>query len=255
MDGYLVAEALECEGTGMVDKSSSVPLYLQIQNHLVEQIHQGDFPPGAQVPSELELSSQLNVSRMTARKALDALVSKGILYRRKGKGTYVADGVVSYNLTTMYSFSRTLQARGYHIDTRVLVMDTIVGPPDVISSLNLEPGSRVVVVRRLRMIDSKPAAIHTAYLDHRIYAPLLQVNLSTHSLLDAMQGISGVSVSYTSDSLQADLANGEEARLLVLQDGSVLCVRHHEAASVRAGKIRRSRNHRAPPSRYRGAPQ
>lgn len=204
----------------MVDKNSSVPLYLQIQNQIVEQIHQGGYPPGSQVPSELELSAQLNVSRMTARKALDALVSRGILYRRKGKGTYVADGVVSYNLTTMHSFSRTLQARGYRVDTRVLAVDTIVGPPEILESLNLTPGSRLVVVRRLRLVESKPAAIHIAYLDHRIYAPLLKVDLSTRSLLDVMQDISGVSVSYTTDSVQADLANGEEARLLGIERGS-----------------------------------
>lgn len=204
----------------MIDKQSSVPLYLQIQNYIVEQIHQGGYAPGTQVPSELELSAQLSVSRMTARKALDALVSKGLLYRRKGKGTYVTDGVVSYNLTTMHSFSRTLQARGYRIDTRVLLVDVAVGAPEVLAGLNLDPGSRLVVVRRLRLVDSKPAAIHIAYLDHRVYAPLLEVDLSRESLLASMQEISGVPNAYTSDSVQADLANGEEARLLKIERGS-----------------------------------
>lgn len=204
----------------MIDKRSSVPLHLQIQNYIAEQIHQGIYPPDSQVPSELGLSSQLGVSRMTVRKALDALVSKGLLYRRMGKGTYVADDVVSYNLTTMHSFSRTLQARGYRIDTRVLLIDTVIGAPEVLAGLNLDPGSLLVVVRRLRLVESRPAAIHIAYLDHRIYSPLLKLDLSSESLLDSMHEISGVLNASTSDSVQAGLATEEEGRLLEIERGS-----------------------------------
>jgi GntR family transcriptional regulator len=215
-----VTKRAKCDQTSMIDKQSSVPLYLQIQNYLVDEIHQGSYAPGARVPSELELAAQLSVSRMTARKALDALVSKGMLYRRKGKGTYVSDSIVSYNLTTMQSFSRTLQARGYHVDTRILLIDAVVGPPDILAGLNLDPGSKLVVVRRLRLVESKPAAIHIAYLDHRVYAPLLHVDLGTRSLLDAMHDISGVPMSHTNDSVQADLASREEAALLEIKPGS-----------------------------------
>lgn len=204
----------------MIDKNSSVPLYLQIQNQIADQIRQGGYLPGAQVPSELEISSQMNVSRMTARKALDALVSKGILYRRKGKGTYVTEGMVSYGLTTMNSFSQTLRARGYHVDTKVLLVDTISGPPDILKGLNLNPGSKLLVVRRLRLVEGKPAAIHIAYLDYQVYALLSRVDLSTRSLLDAMHELSGVPMAYTMDSVQADLASAEEARLLGIEKDS-----------------------------------
>jgi GntR family transcriptional regulator len=204
----------------MIDKNSSIPLYLQIQNQIADQIRQGSYLPGTQVPSELEISSQMSVSRMTARKALDALVSKGMLYRRKGKGTYVAENMVSYGLTTMNSFSRTMQSRGYHIDTRVLRVDTVNGPPEILNSLHLDPGSKLLCVRRLRLVEGKPAAIHIAYLDHRVYAPLSKVDLSTSSLLDAMHELSGVPLAYTMDSVQADLANAEEARLLEIEKDS-----------------------------------
>jgi GntR family transcriptional regulator len=204
----------------MIDKHSSVPLYQQIQNRLIDRISGGEFPPGTQIPSEIELSEQLNVSRMTARKALDVLVSKGILYRRRGKGTYVADDMVSYGLTTMHSFSRTLKARGYQIDTKELFKDIVVGPPEILRFLKLRPGNQLLIVHRLRFIGGKPAAINSAYLDASIYNPLLKVDLSAQSLLDAMHEVSGIPVAYTMDSVQADLANIEEARLLDLQLGS-----------------------------------
>jgi GntR family transcriptional regulator len=204
----------------MIDKNSSVPLYLQIQNLLVEQIRKGQYPAGAQVPSELEMSAQMNVSRMTARKALDTLVTKGILYRRKGKGTYVADSTVSYDLTTMHSFSHTLKAHGYRVSTKVLRVDVLMGQPEILDQLHLDVGSRLIVVRRLRLVEGKPAAIHVAYLDHRVYAPILKVDLGAESLLDSMHAISGVQLAYSQDSVQADLAKPEEARLLELGPGS-----------------------------------
>jgi GntR family transcriptional regulator len=204
----------------MIDKNSSVPLYLQIQNFLVGQIRKGEYTAGSQVPSELEISAQMGVSRMTARKALDTLVSKGILYRRKGKGTYVADSTVSYDLTTMHSFSRTLKARGYNVATKVLRVDVVTGQPEDLEKLHLDMGSRLIVVHRLRYIEGKPAAIHVAYLEHRVYAPILNVDLGAESLLDSMHAISGVQLAYSEDSVQADIAKPEEARLLELEPGS-----------------------------------
>ncbi len=201
----------------MIDKHSSVPLYLQIQNFLVNQIRQGEYPAGSQVPSELEISASMNVSRMTARKALDILVLKGILYRRKGKGTYVAENTVSYDLTTMRSFSHTLKARGYDVTSKVLHVDVMPGQPDILEKLHLDADSRLIVIRRLRLIEGKPAAIHIAYLEHRVYAPILEIDLSTSSLLDSMHAISGVQMAYSQDSVQADLAKPEEARLLELE--------------------------------------
>lgn len=204
----------------MIDKNSSTPLYMQIQNNLMEAIQNGNYGPGTQVPSELEIASEYGISRMTARKALDNLVTKGILYRRKGKGTYVADSVVSYGLSTMLSFSRTLRARGYDVVTRVLTTDIIPASLEVINNLQLNVASKVIVIRRLRLIEGKPAAIHTAFLDHAVFEPLLRYDLSTGSLLEAVQSVSGTQVAYTKDTVQADRVTADEARLLQIAPGS-----------------------------------
>jgi GntR family transcriptional regulator len=204
----------------MVDKNSSVPLYLQIQNLIVDAIRTGEYQPGTQIPSELEISSRYEISRMTARKALDNLVTKGMLYRRRGKGTYVAENVVSYGLSTMLSFSRTLRARGYDVVTKLLQMDVIPASQEVMDNLQLNLNREVIVIRRLRLIEGAPAAIHTAFLEHRVFAPILSYDLSKESLLDAIQEISGAQVGYTKDTVQADLASVEEAKLLQVEPGS-----------------------------------
>src|SRR5262249_182143 len=152
------------------------------------------------------------VSRMTARKALDTLVAKGILYRRKGKGTYVAEGTVAYNLTTMHSFSHTLKARGYKVTTRLLRVDVVTGEPELLETPHLDVDRHPIIIQRLRLVDGTPAAIHVAYLEHRLYAPILKVDLSAESLLDTMHAITGVNQAYSQDSVQADLARPDEAR-------------------------------------------
>ena len=198
----------------MIDKRSSTPLYMQIQNLFLDHIRAGDYQPGEQIPSELEISAQHGVSRMTARKALDMLVSKGILYRSKGKGTYVAENIVSYGLSTMLSFSHTLRSQGHTVTTSVLRKEIIPGSQDIVRKLQLQHDSKVIVIQRLRYIEDQPATIHTSFLEHRLFAPIMDIDLSQESLLDSVQRISRISIAYTQDSVQADLANPHETDLL-----------------------------------------
>lgn len=204
----------------MVDRAAATPLYAQIRDVLYKQIHSGQLTAGEQVPSELELVDQYNVSRMTARRALDELVNMGLIYRQRGKGTFVAEDIVSYGLSTMLSFSRTLQAAGYVITTQVLYQDIIAAPKLVTESLKLRPGSHVVLIRRLRSVNDLPAAIHTSFLDAAIFAPILKIDLSQASLLESMEEISGLRVKYSRDSVRAALVSTEDRGLLAVDAGT-----------------------------------
>jgi GntR family transcriptional regulator len=204
----------------MVRKTSSLPLYIHIQDTLYQQIRLGKLPPGAQVPSEHELAAQFNVSRMTARKALDGLIAKGYLFRQQGKGTFVNDDLVNYGLSTMLSFSRTLRARGYDVVTQVLRQEVIPAPSSVIEKLNLRPESQVVLVRRLRLVEGRPVAIHTAYMDYRLYAPVLQIDLSQESLLETIERLCGIRVAFSKDTVRAALVSPEDTELLEIPAGS-----------------------------------
>lgn len=204
----------------MVDKRSSVPLYLQIQNLLVEQIRAQELRPGDQVPSEIDLAAQLRVSRMTARKALDGLVSKGILYRQKGKGTYVSDHVMAYSPSTLLSFSRTFHARGHEVETRVLTKEIAPSSASMRQHLRLSETAQVIAIRRLRLIDGIAAAIHATFLEYPLFEPILRADLTQQSLLDVIESISNFRIAYSRDSVFADIAGPEEAELLGIEIGS-----------------------------------
>ena len=74
----------------LLDKESPVPMYVQIEEHLKNRIKQGEFTVGMAIPSERELTEMFDVSRMTVRQSITNLVTEGLLYREKGRGTYVA---------------------------------------------------------------------------------------------------------------------------------------------------------------------
>ncbi|NIM94021.1 MAG: UTRA domain-containing protein [Anaerolineales bacterium] len=203
----------------MVDKNSFEPLYAQIQKALETRIRSGELAPGDQIPSEQELATFYDVSRMTARKAIERMVAKGLLFRQQGKGTFVAEEVVAYGFSTMLSFSRTLQARGYTVDTKILRQDVIPCPPDVQERLKLNPDDEVIIIRRLRHVGGEPVAIHTSYLDYRIYAPVLDADLSTESLLRVIEEECGVHVTFSRDTVQAAQVSLEDSLLLGCPEG------------------------------------
>lgn len=221
-----------------INKKSSIPIYIQIQELIIKQIQDGTFPVGTRVPSEKELARVYNISRMTARKVLDGLVSRGLLYRQPGKGTYVSDSFMTYRLSTLFSFSKTLGEQGYSVSTIVLDQTVIPVPALIASKLGLSSDKKVVYIRRLRIVNERPAAIHVSYLPHPEFAQLLELDLSTNSLLHAIEAVGRLRVVCSLDSVSAESASFEEAEKLDIPSGSPVLVVKGVAYSERGSPVR-----------------
>ena len=204
----------------MVDKGSSRPLYLQIQTLLEKKILSGEWKSGDKVMSENEISATYKVSRVTARQAIEQLVAKNMLFRSPGKGTFVSEQDVAYGFSTMMSFSRSLETKGFSVETRILDQGIIPAPHEIAEKLRLEPDADVVAVRRLRIVDGIPAAIHASYFSARIYGSLLSTDLTVESLLEAAEKIGGTTMAYSQDSLRAVPASVADADLLCVHPSS-----------------------------------
>lgn len=200
-------------------RPSPIALYLQIEQELRGLIESGELGPLAQVPSEHQLSDRFRVSRMTARKALDRLVAEGILLRQPGKGTFVANPKITHWVSTQLSFSRAMAALGLPHRTQVLNASVIAAPANIASLLGLNAGASVVFLRRLRIVEDEPAALHLTYLPGR-YAGVLEGDL-TGSLIALMDAV-GAHVVDSHDSVEAVLARGPDARLLGIPSGTAL---------------------------------
>lgn len=204
----------------------ATPLYKQIETILEELIRSGQLKPGEQVPPEIGIAAHFGVSRMTARKAVEGLAAKGMLTRHKGRGSYVTDSPMTYGFSTMQSFSRTLRARGYEVKTKVLFKGAVPATGEAAKVLRLASDAHMFMVRRLRVIEGRPAAIHASYLDFDRFAPLMDVDLSNMSLLGAIERTLGQRISYSEDSVEAGLATPEDASLLDVAEGRpILTVR------------------------------
>lgn len=202
-----------------LDRQSSVPFFLQIEEAIRARIESGTYVPSQRVQSEVELSHQFGVSRMTARKALDRLVAEGVLFRRPGKGTFVAIPRLAHPASSLTSFSAAVTASGRRVTTRVLRAGLEQSVPRVTRQLGIAPGELVVHVSRLRMVDDEPVAIHTTDLSQR-FAGLLSRDLA-QSLTTAMEA-EGAGVVSSRDTLEAIRANTETAHMLGVPPGAPL---------------------------------
>ena len=134
------------------DAQDSSPLYVQLSRSIAQAIAAGRFLPNEALPSERTLAESLNVSRVTARAAIDQLVEQGLIIRKRGSGNYIAPRL-QQPLSQLSSFSEELRKRGHTPASRWLERTVSVALIDEQLTLGLSPGARVARLERLRLAD------------------------------------------------------------------------------------------------------
>lgn len=203
-----------------LDRGSVVPLYYQIQQHLLGQIRAGAIKPGEVVPSEQEISRRLRISRMTARQALKSLCDLGVTYSRRGKGTFVSESKLEKDFRQVLSFSEEMQRRGSRPRARVLSFEVVDASADVTEALRLSNGHKVISLRRVRLAGSSPMAIEWSRIPLQVCPDLVQTFDPNSSLYRELVERYGIQIVVTDEVVEASLAGTEEARLLRLRKGT-----------------------------------
>lgn len=134
------------------DSNDNSPLYLQVARKLALDVREGRYRVDQALPSERLLSEQLDISRVTARKAIDQLVDQGLVVRRRGSGNYVAPRI-EQPLATLSSFSEQLEQRGYRPTSTWLRREIVLATIEEQLALGLAHNSRVARLERLRLAD------------------------------------------------------------------------------------------------------
>lgn len=143
----------------MIDKSSPIPIYYQLKNDLISQIAQGKWKPGECIASERELCEIYGVSRMTIRQALGELVQENVLFRIKGKGTFVCEQTVKQE--DMMSFTEMMKQTGRNLRTEVIDFKKINTPEHLIEIITLD---EIYIINRKRIVDNECIAIEKVYI-------------------------------------------------------------------------------------------
>src|ERR1035438_9076691 len=130
-----------------LDHTNPIPLYYQISAQLQDAIDSGVYCAGDSIPSELEISDFLNVSRPTVRQAIQQLALKGMVVRRRGIGTVVAPQRI-HRAASLSSFYEALEATGRRPSTQTTRLEVLPALEDIAKFLEIEVGANVIVIER-----------------------------------------------------------------------------------------------------------
>jgi GntR family transcriptional regulator len=207
------------------------PLYFKIQQEVLQQIQGGQLQHGAQLPSEADLARQYQVSRITAKRALDELVRQGRAYRQQGRGTFVAQGRIR-DISGFRSFSEDIRGRGFHPSSQVLDFREVAPEAAIRARLHISAGERTFLLKRLRLADQELVAVETAYLPCRLCPGLLQEDLASGSLYTLLAEKYNQVPTWADAEIEADMPTKEQARLLALKAGTPVLVAHRVTYSA-----------------------
>lgn len=151
-----------------IDKQSPIPAYFQLKNYILDQISSGQWQKEQPIPSERELSELARVSRMTVRQAINELVNEGILYRLKGKGTYITKSKIEQR--NIMSFSEMVKSKGITPVTEILEFEKNALFPAIAKILGVEAETKFYRVKRLRKAEEIPIGIEEVFIPEK-YCP------------------------------------------------------------------------------------
>lgn len=200
---------------GPLDASARGSLYQRLARALRDAIERGVVKPEEALPAERDLAADFSISRITVRKALDALVADGLLVRRQGAGTFVA-GRVEKQFAKLSSFTEDMAARGRAVTSSWLMQAEGAVTPDESMMLGLGPGASVYRFRRIRFADDVPLAIEHSAIAGFALAGADAVRDSLYTALEA----SGNRPVRALQRLRAVLFTPDQARLLGVEKGA-----------------------------------
>ncbi len=190
------------------------PLHATIGARVEESIRTGAWPAGSRLPTERELGRRFGVSRATVRHALADLARRGLVRRRQGSGTFVAEPPVVADITASFSISSALRARGLRLATRLLASEVADAERSVAADLGVLPGDRVVRIERLRTVESEPLILEVAHLPAALFPGLEGEDATERSLYEVLASRYGRVVASATESIEPVILTARESALL-----------------------------------------
>ncbi|OGP92934.1 MAG: hypothetical protein A2156_10285 [Deltaproteobacteria bacterium RBG_16_48_10] len=202
--------------------NTGVPKYTQISHWLMEMIQKGRYGLHEKLPSESRLSELFRVNRNTVRQAISDLVSKGLIQKRNGVGSFViARSIppVKYTLQNISSFTDDMIRMGITPKTKLIRQSVIEVPSEVAEKLMLGKEKWVILTERLRLGNQIPLVIERSYLPHKEYKAILKMRL-TGSLYHLLTKKFHVDLHRSIQTFRAIALTGKDGKLLELPPGA-----------------------------------
>ena len=207
-----------------IDHSSDVPLHKQIEKVLRMLIDTGDYDLGKLLPSEIELSNMFGVSRSTVRQSFNTLVNEGLLERKRGKGTVVAQhGNIITQLNEWISFSKEMKRKGIVIKNYQVQFQEVPCDEELAEIFDVPVGRKVKKLTRVKGDKSVPFVMFESWFHPRI--PITDDHDFLKPLNDILEEEYSIIPMRSSEEVQAIMATEELAEILQVEKGMPLLYR------------------------------
>lgn len=202
--------------------ASDGTLYAQVEAALVARF-EVDLRPGDQLPTEDALIDEYGVSRITVRRAIQNLASRGLIVTKRGIGSFVATPALSQPLTALTSFVEDMDAHGLNTTARVLVVEEITAPVHVREALELPLGAKVVHIERVRLAAGQPVSLDLTYLPLELGRLIAQDDdLENEPIFDLLENRHDTPLVEAAYALRASTADSPTAAALDVDEGSAV---------------------------------
>lgn len=201
----------------MIDKNSPIPIYYQLEQYIKNLIETGGLQPGDAIPSERELGEKFEISRMTVRQAITNLANERILYRVKGKGTFVMEPKLEQSLQGLTSFTEDMKARGMKASSKLISFELISADRELAKQLNMEEGGPIYEIKRIRLAEEIPMALERTYINAHIVTGVTE-EIVRSSLYQYIENTLNLKIGSGLQLIEASLANSEEQKHLQITE-------------------------------------
>ncbi len=200
---------------------ANLPIYIQIHNDIKRNIEANRWKIGDRIPSERELSTQFGVSRMTLRQAIQTLVDEGILERRVGSGTFVANQKVQEKMSGVTGFTDLMLAQGKTPSSKVITYHTMEPSLSEMEKLKIDESQTVLRMERVRYGDEVPICFEVATVPEDIVSGLEKSEV-TSSLYRTLERKKGLRLGKAQQTVSAMNASERIAEYLGIKRGDAI---------------------------------
>lgn len=195
------------------------PKYYIVKKKILEMIDQEEIGSDGMVPSERELMNMFEISRITAKKAIDDLVKEGYLYRIQGKGTFVKNDTLNQDLVSITSCTEDIIKMGMTPSKRLLAAEVMSADQARMRKLQLCKGDKVFMVKRVYFADNNPLNLTTTYLPCKLFPGIENYDFGVESIYQILESKYNTRITKATRTIEAVLATDEVSEILQIGEG------------------------------------
>jgi GntR family transcriptional regulator len=213
-------------GKNMLNHKSPIPLYHQLADILLERIRSGHYSPDQKIPSETGLAKQYKIGRPTVRQAMDTLVQKGLIQRKRGAGTFVKQPSPQVDLFSLAGTSQAFLTKGIPIETKIIepiTLKKIIGDQE-----NPFNKKKAFFLSRLTLTNGTPVLLEEIYLEQEMFMGIDKIDLENRSLAQVVSDQYYLTPESGNQQFKIETPGFQKAGLLQLDPKDpILTVRRH----------------------------